>query len=132
MKNANNTVRSVVTVESDAPKNTSVQTTNSKSDNELGSGVVYKLAILFVLTNTHIGEADKVKITYGENKSIKGDVVGKDKWSDIAVVKAKINNKNIKPIHIGNSNKLVLGESILIVGNPLGEEFRNTVSKGII
>ena len=37
MKNANNTVRSVVTVESDAPKNTSVQTTNSKSDNELGS-----------------------------------------------------------------------------------------------
>ena len=42
MKNANNTVRSVVTVESDAPKNISVQTTNSKSDNELGSGVVYK------------------------------------------------------------------------------------------
>lgn len=135
MKNANNTVRSVVTVESDAPKNTSVQKTNSKSDNELGSGVVYKIVgdTFFVLTNTHIvGEADKVKITYGENKSIKGDVVGKDKWSDIAVVKAKINNKNIKPIHIGNSNKLVLGESILIVGNPLGEEFRNTVSKGII
>ena len=43
MKNANNTVRSVVTVESDAPKNTSVQKTNSKSDNELGSGVVYKI-----------------------------------------------------------------------------------------
>ena len=65
--------------------------TNSKLDSELGSGVVYKtVAILFVLTNTHIvGEADKVKITYGENKSIKGDVVGKDKWSDIAVVKAK-------------------------------------------
>lgn len=135
MKNANNTVRSVVTVESDAPKNTSVQTTNSKSDNELGSGVVYKTVgdTFFVLTNTHIvGEADKVKITYGENKSIKGDVVGKDKWSDIAVVKAKINDKNINPIRIGNSDKLVLGESILIVGNPLGEEFRNTVSKGII
>ena len=135
MKNANNTVRSVVTVESDAPKNTSVQKTNSKSDNELGSGVVYKTVgdTFFVLTNTHIvGEADKVKITYGENKSIKGDVVGKDKWSDIAVVKAKINDKNINSIHIGNSDKLVLGESILIVGNPLGEEFRNTVSKGII
>ena len=135
MKNANNTVRSVVTVESDAPKNTSVQKTNSKLDSELGSGVVYKTVgdTFFVLTNTHIvGEADKVKITYGENNSIKGDVVGKDKWSDIAVVKAKINDKNIKPIRIGNSDKLVLGESILIVGNPLGEEFRNTVSKGII
>ena len=135
MKNANDTVRSVVTVESDAPKNISVQKTNSKSDNELGSGVVYKIVgdTFFVLTNTHIvGEADKVKITYGENNSIKGDVVGKDKWSDIAVVKAKINDKNIKPIRIGNSDKLVLGESILIVGNPLGEEFRNTVSKGII
>ena len=59
-------------------------------------------------------------------------MVGKDKWSDIAVVKAKINDKNINSIHIGNSDKLVLGESILIVGNPLGEEFRNTVSKGII
>lgn len=58
-------------------------------------------------------------------------MVGKDKWSDIAVVKAKINDKNINSIHIGNSDKLVLGESILIVGNPLGEEFRNTVSKGL-
>ena len=135
MKNANNTVRSVVTVESDAPKNTSAQATNSKSDKELGSGVVYKTVgdTFFVLTNTHIvGDADNVKITYGENKSVKGEVVGKDKWSDIAVVKANINDKNIKPIHIGNSDKLILGESILIVGNPLGEDFRNTVSKGII
>ena len=49
-------------------------------------------------------------------------MVGKDKWSDIAVVKAKINDKNINSIHIGNSDKLVLGESILIVGNPLGEK----------
>lgn len=135
MKNANNTVKSVVTVESDASKNTSVQKTHSKSDNELGSGVVYKAVgdTFFVLTNTHIvGEADNVKITYEENKSVKGEVVGKDKWSDIAVVKAKLNDKSVKSIHIGNSDKLVLGESILIVGNPLGEDFRNTVSKGII
>ena len=40
-------------------------------------------------------------------------------WSDIAVLKATIKNKNMQPIKIGHSKHLKLGESILVVGNPL-------------
>lgn len=135
MKNANNTVKSVVTVESDAPKKTSVQQTNTNSNSELGSGVVYKKVgdAFFILTNTHIiSDSDKIKVTYGDHTSTQASVIGKDKWSDIAVIKANIKDQNIKPIEIGDSSKLVLGESIIVVGNPLGEDFRNSVSKGIV
>lgn len=135
MKNANNTVKSVVTVESDAPKKTSVQQTNTNSNSELGSGVVYKKVgdAFFILTNNHIiSGSDKIKVTYGDHASTEARLVGKDKWSDIAVVKANIKDQNIKPIEIGDSSKLVLGESIIVVGNPLGEDFKNSVSKGIV
>ncbi|MCI2773466.1 S1C family serine protease [Staphylococcus petrasii] len=135
MKIANNAVKSVVTVESNTPKNTSVQKTNINSDNELGSGVVYKTVddTIFILTNTHIiDKRDNIKITYDDNKTAQAKLVGKDKWSDIAVLKVKLKDSNIKTLHIGNSNHLVVGESILAIGNPLGNDFKNTVSKGII
>lgn len=135
MKIANNAVKSVVTVESNTPKNTSVQKTNTNSDNELGSGVVYKTVgdTIFILTNTHIiDQSDDIKITYDDNKTVQAKVVGKDKWSDVAVLKVKLKDGNIKPLHIGNSYHLVVGESIIVIGNPLGNDFKNTVSKGII
>lgn len=135
MKIANNAVKSVVTVESNTPKNTSVQKTNINSDNELGSGVVYKTVgdTIFILTNTHIiDQSDHIKITYDDNKTAQATLVGKDKWSDIAVLKVKLKDSNLKPLHIGNSNHLVVGESILVIGNPFGNDFKNTVSKGII
>lgn len=140
MKNADTAVKSVVTVENDTPKNPTTQTTdktniNTNSNNEVGSGVVYKAVgdTFFILTNTHIvGNNDKVNITYDDNKAATATVVGKDMWSDIAVLKATINNKNVQPIKIGRSNQLKLGESILVVGNPLGNDFKNTVTKGIV
>ena len=48
------------------------------------------------------------------------------------MVKAKISDDSIKTITMGDSNNLVLGESILVVGNPLGVDFKGSVSKGII
>lgn len=135
MKNANNTVKSVVTVQNDLSNNTTVPKSKSGSDNEIGSGVVYKKVgdSIYILTNAHVvGDKEKQKVTYSNNKSVEGKVIGKDKWSDIAVVKAKISDDSIKTITMGDSNNLVLGESILVVGNPLGVDFKGSVSKGII
>ncbi|MBW4835826.1 MAG: S1C family serine protease [Staphylococcaceae bacterium] len=135
MKNANNSVKSVVTVQNNVFNNTTIPKSKSGSDNEIGSGVVYKKVgdSIYILTNAHVvGDKDKQKITYNNNKSVEGKVVGKDKWSDIAVVKAKLSDESMKPITLGDSNNLVLGESILVVGNPLGVDFKGSVSKGII
>lgn len=135
MKSANSTVKSVVTVENERSKNTSVPNNTSKADNEIGSGVVYKKVgdSLFIMTNAHVvGNKDKQKITFGNNKSVQGKVIGTDKWSDIAVIKAKSADNSVKAITIGNSNHLVLGEPIIVVGNPLGVDFKESVSDGIV
>lgn len=135
MKSANSTVKSVVTVENEGTKNTSVPNNTSKADNEIGSGVVYKKVgdFLFIMTNAHVvGNKDKQKITFGNNKSVQGKVIGTDKWSDIAVIKAKSADDSVKAITTGNSNHLVLGEPIIVVGNPLGVDFKESVSDGIV
>lgn len=134
MKNANNTVKSVVTVENETSKDSSLPIDKASQD-EVGSGVVYKKSgdTLYIVTNAHVvGDKENQKITFSNNKSVVGKVLGKDKWSDLAVVKATSSDSSVKEIAIGDSNNLVLGEPILVVGNPLGVDFKGTVTEGII
>lgn len=135
MKNANNTVKSVVTVENNTDKNTSIPKDKNTSDDEIGSGVIYKKSgdTVYIVTNAHVvGKKDQQKITFANNKSDIGKVLGKDKWSDLAVIKATSKDSNAKEITIGDSNHIVLGEPIIVVGNPLGVDFKSTVTEGII
>ncbi|WP_197050911.1 trypsin-like peptidase domain-containing protein [Staphylococcus schweitzeri] len=134
MKNANNTVKSVVTVENETSKDSSLPKDKASQD-EVGSGVVYKKSgdTLYIVTNAHVvGDKENQKITFANNKSVVGKVLGKDKWSDLAVVKATSSDSSVKEMEIGDSNNLVLGEPILVVGNPLGIDFKGTVTEGII
>lgn len=134
MKNANNAVKSVVTVENETSKDSSLPKDKTSQD-EVGSGVVYKKSgdTLYIVTNAHVvGDKENQKITFSNNKSVVGKVLGKDKWSDLAVVKATSSDSSVKEIAIGDSNNLVLGEPILVVGNPLGVDFKGTVTEGII
>ncbi|MEB6569783.1 S1C family serine protease [Staphylococcus auricularis] len=139
MKNANNAVDSVVTVENNTSDNQSSaekETQDTKEEDELGSGVVYKISgnIAYILTNEHVvGSHKKQKITYDEKDTAIGEVIGKDKNSDVAVVKVKLkSDNNVKKMPIGDSKALVLGEPIIVVGNPLGVDFKGSVSEGIV
>ncbi|MFV5900399.1 S1C family serine protease [Staphylococcus gallinarum] len=139
MKNANNAIHSVVTVDNDTSSGNSSadkETQEADKQNELGSGVVYKKVddSIYVLTNAHVvGNKKEQKITYGNDKITIGKVIGSDKFSDIAVIKAKVKgNQDVKPMKLGDSSTLVLGEPIIVVGNPLGNDFKGSVSDGII
>ncbi|MCG1317774.1 trypsin-like peptidase domain-containing protein [Staphylococcus epidermidis] len=135
MKIAKNSVKSVVTVENDLSNDTTVSDNKNESDNEIGSGVVYKKVgdSIYIFTNAHVvGNQEKQKVTYGNDKSVTGKVIGKDKWSDLAVVKAKVADDNIKPMTMGDSNNIKLAEPILVIGNPLGTDFKGSVSQGIV
>ncbi|MDH9609737.1 S1C family serine protease [Staphylococcus epidermidis] len=135
MKIAKNSVKSVVTVENDLSNDTTVSDNKNESDNEIGSGVVYKRVgdSIYIFTNAHVvGDQEKQKVTYGNDKSVTGKVIGKDKWSDLAVVKAKVADENIKPMTMGDSNNIKLAEPILVIGNPLGTDFKGSVSQGIV
>lgn len=139
MKSANSAIHSVVTVENDTSDDrTSAEkeTQEAGKENELGSGVVYKKVgdSIFIMTNAHVvGDKKEQKITYGNDDYSIGKVIGTDKYSDIAVVKAKVkSDSKVKPIKIGDSSTLVLGEPIIVVGNPLGVDFKGSISDGII
>ncbi|UXR78904.1 MULTISPECIES: serine protease [unclassified Staphylococcus] len=141
MKYANDATKSVVAVENNqeaTPETVQDAEQQAQVQNESGSGVVCKKVdgLLYILTNAHVvGDKKDHTLTYGDDKTVTGTVIGKDKWSDIALmtVKAsKVDEKQLKPFKRGNAEKLVLGESVLVVGNPLGMDFRNTVGQGIV
>ncbi len=95
----------------------------------LGSGVV--IAPGTVLTNFHVvSDADVLKITTGDKHELEAEVVGKDPKSDLAVLKVKGDSSMLRPIALGNSSRLRLGDVVLAIGNPFG--VGQTVTMGIV
>jgi serine protease Do len=96
----------------------------------IGSGVIVT-DDGYILTNNHvINNADVVYIRTFDNRKIEAKVIGKDPKTDLAVI--KVNMKGLKPILIGDSDKLRVGEWVIAIGSPLGENFARTVTQGIV
>ncbi len=96
----------------------------------IGSGVIVT-ADGYILTNNHVIDgADAVYIRTFDNRKIDAKVIGKDSKTDLAVI--KVNAKDLKPIVIGDSDKLRVGEWVIAIGSPLGENFARTVTQGIV
>ncbi|HPD18297.1 MAG TPA: DegQ family serine endoprotease [Candidatus Goldiibacteriota bacterium] len=94
----------------------------------LGTGVIIS-PDGYILTNNHVVEsADEITVKLYNQKEYKAKVVGKDKETDIAVI--KINAKGLKPAKIGDSDKIEVGDWVIAVGSPFGLE--QTVTQGII
>ena len=100
------------------------------SDGGMGSGFVYSDEG-YVITNQHVvQDAEKVMITFLDGESYIGDVVGRDRDLDIAVVKVNPSNTYLQPIKIGDSSKLRVGEKIAAIGNPFG--LSGSMTSGIV
>jgi serine protease Do len=85
----------------------------------------------FILTNNHVVEgSDQVTVRLLDRREFKAKIVGTDPNTDIAVL--KIDAKNLVPAPLGNSTEARVGEWVLAVGNPLGENLTFTVTSGII
>ena len=78
-----------------------------------------------------ISGASEIKVQLHSGKQVKAKLIGKDTVSDIAVLKID-NTKGIKSIKFANSSKVQTGDSVFAMGNPLGLEFANSVTSGII
>ena len=99
-----------------------------------GSGVIYKKndKDAYLVTNTHvINGASKVDIRLADGTKVPGEIVGSDTFSDIAVV--KISSEKVTTVaEFGDSSQLSVGETAIAIGSPLGSEYANTVTQGII
>ena len=111
---------------------------NSDTDNQQiaseGSGVIYRKNEndAYIVTNTHvINGASKVDIRLADGTKVPGEIIGSDTFSDIAVV--KISSEKVTTVaEFGDSSKLNVGETAIAIGSPLGSEYANTVTQGII
>jgi serine protease Do len=74
----------------------------------------------YIVTNHHVIEnATSIKVSFSDGTVYDGTLVGSDADNDIAVV--KIDATDLKPVVIGNSDTLNVGETVVAIGNPLGE-----------
>ncbi|MFQ5450220.1 MAG: Do family serine endopeptidase [Nitrospinaceae bacterium] len=95
----------------------------------LGSGVIINPQG-YILTNEHvIGKAVRIKVTLIDKREFDAHLVGADRKSDLAVVKIE-SRKPLPYVKMGRSDDLMIGETILAIGNPFG--LQHTVTSGII
>ena len=95
-----------------------------------GTGIVLSEDGL-ILTNAHVvEECDSATVTLADNESYDAKLVGADAISDVAIL--KIEAQGLKPAVFGDSDALSVGEKVAAIGNPLGEEFRATLTDGIV
>ena len=103
---------------------------NVRKENASGTGFILT-ADGYILTNKHVAPSENRNYTIFtyDGKSYKGKLVAQDPFNDIAVL--KISAENLKPVEIGSSTDLKIGQKVIAIGNALGE-FQNTVTVGVV
>lgn len=103
---------------------------NEAQEGSIGSGIIFDEKG-YIVTNQHIINkvSDITVILPGGHKE-KATLVAQDFKSDIAIL--KINMSNLKAVELKASNDVKTGETVIGMGNPLGEEFSGTIVSGII
>ncbi|PTI44034.1 serine protease [Staphylococcus xylosus] len=100
----------------------------------VGSGVIYQKnnGSAYIVTNNHVIDgASEIKVQLHNSKQVDAKLIGKDALTDMAVLKIN-ETKGTKAINFANSSKVKTGDSVFAMGNPLGLEFANSVTSGII
>lgn len=113
---------------SNSDKNSKLQTASE------GSGVIYKKdgKVAYIVTNNHVVKgSNALQVIMSNGKKVDADLVGTDAATDLAVL--KINAANVTTVaQFGNSNSIAAGQDVLAIGSPMGSEYANTVTKGIV
>src|SRR5699024_9719012 len=99
-----------------------------------GSGIIYKKenGKAYIVTNNHVVEnAKKVEVVLNDEEQVQANVLGTDTLTDLAVL--EIDDEKVDVVaDLGSSEDLSVGETVLAIGNPLGQEFYGSVTRGII
>lgn len=99
-----------------------------------GSGVIYKVDgdTAYVVTNNHVVEGQSgLEVVLSDGTKVTGELVGTDAYTDLAVI--KIASDKVETVAtFGDSSALKVGEPAIAIGSPLGSDYANSVTQGII
>jgi serine protease Do len=96
----------------------------------LGSGIIVDRRG-YIVTNFHVVEgASQLKVTLADGRAFKGALVGSDRFTDLAVI--KIEGTGLPAATLGDSSRLVVGQTVVAIGNPLWIEGGPTVTVGVV
>lgn len=126
-----NTMQSVVGISKLKDNGSSIFSNNNETSLGLGTGIIIS-ENGYILSNEHVtgGKYSTCYITLENSKKYDGTVVWSDTDLDLSIT--KIEENNLKYVELGDSNNIRIGESVYAIGNPIGFEFRRTVTSGII
>lgn len=125
------TMQSVVGISKLKNSGSSIFSSNNEYSLGLGTGVIVT-DNGYILSNEHVtgSKLSTCYVTLEDGKKYDGTVVWSDSDLDLSIT--KIDAKNLKYVSIGDSSKIKIGETVYAIGNPIGFEFRRTVTSGII
>ena len=96
----------------------------------VGSGFVFDKKG-HIITNAHVvDDADKIVVTFLDGRSYNAEIIGIDEFTDIAVIQVNADLSLLRPILIGDSSNLKVGEQIAAIGNPFG--LSGSMTSGIV
>lgn len=97
-----------------------------------GSGFIIDAQNGYIVTNNHVVDgAEKIVVSLADGRNINGKLVGADDRTDLAVVQIA-DTKNLTAAQLGDSTKLQVGEPVVAIGNPGGQEFARSVTAGVV
>ncbi|MFB5635477.1 MAG: S1C family serine protease [Nitrosopumilus sp.] len=98
--------------------------------NGVGSGFVFDKKG-HIITNAHVVKnANKVVVTFLDGRSYNAEIIGADEYTDLAVIKVNADLALLRPLSIGDSSNLKVGEGIAAIGNPFG--LSGSMTSGIV
>ena len=104
--------------------------TTAETQEALGSGFVIDKAG-HIVTNYHVVQgAQRVQVSFSNNERLAAQVVGRDPATDVAVLQVKAQSRALTPLDLGNSDAVRVGDSVVAIGNPLGED--RSITSGIV
>ncbi|MFY9579366.1 MAG: trypsin-like peptidase domain-containing protein [Gaiellaceae bacterium] len=102
----------------------------AQSQQAVGSGFVIDKSG-HVVTNDHVvAGASRVQVSFSDNESMKARIVGEDPATDIAVLQVSAPSRALRPLALGNSDAVQVGDEVIAIGNPLG--YDRSVTAGIV
>ena len=124
-------MKSIVGISKLKNNGNSIFSSSNESSLGLGTGVIVT-ENGYILSNEHVtgSKYSTCYITLENGKKYDGKVVWSDTDLDLSIT--KIDAKNLEYITLGDSSKIRVGETVYAIGNPIGFEFRRTVTSGII